>query len=91
MYVLTNTEKLYGASAILYPNILSYFAKRLKADLYLLPSSIHEVLLLPNCPDINLSELNCIVQEVNQSHVQKEEILSDHAYLFKQDAGLFTH
>ena len=43
---LTNTEKLYGASAILYPNILSYFAKRLKADLYLLPSSIHEVLLL---------------------------------------------
>jgi len=90
MYVLSNSEKLYGASAILYPDVLSYFSGKLNSDLYILPSSIHEVLLLPIQPDTHTSDLNCIIQEVNQSHVLKEEILSNHVYIFKQNLGFIT-
>lgn len=90
MYVLSNSEKLYGASAILYPEVLSYFAGKLNSDLYILPSSIHEVLLLPIQPDTAPYELNCIIRDVNQSHVLKEEILSDHVYIFRQNLGFVT-
>lgn len=90
MYVLSNSEKLYGASAILYPDVLSYFAGKLNCDFYILPSSIHEVLLLPIQPDTTPYELNCIIRDVNQSHVLKEEILSDHVYIFRQNLGFVT-
>lgn len=90
MYVLSNTEKLYGASAILYPDILSYFGKLTGCDFYILPSSIHEVLLLPKDPHSNISDLNCIVRDVNGSQLLEEEILSDHAYIYDRSLGFIT-
>lgn len=90
MYVLTNTEKLYGASAILYPDILTSFADFINSDLYILPSSIHEVLLLPKNSLTNSTELDHIIQEVNASQVLKEDILSDHAYCFTRTSGFIT-
>lgn len=90
MYVLTNTEKLYGASALLYPDAVSRFAETIHCDLYILPSSIHEVLLLPRERDSDSRALNLIIQEVNASHVPKEEILSDHVYIFERACGFIT-
>lgn len=90
MYVLSNTEKLYGASAILYPDILSYFGKLSGCDFYILPSSIHEVLLLPKGPHSHISDLNCIVRDVNGSQLLEEEILSDHAYIYDRSLGFVT-
>lgn len=90
MYVLTNTEKLYGASAMLYPDVVSYFADSINCDLYILPSSIHEVLLLPKAADSDIAALNFIIQDVNASQVPKEEILSDHVYIFERATGFIT-
>lgn len=90
MYVLSNTEKLYGASAMLYPDVMSYFANSIHCDLYILPSSIHEVLLLPKETDSDTSDLNLIIQDVNASQVPKEEILSDHVYIFDRASGFIT-
>lgn len=90
MYVLTNTEKLYGASALLYPDVVSRFADTIHHDLYILPSSIHEVLLLPKETDADSEALNLIIQEVNTSQVPKEEILSDHVYIFERACGFIT-
>lgn len=42
LYVLTNKARLYGASCILYPNLLDSIADKLTCDFYLIPSSIHE-------------------------------------------------
>ena len=47
MYVLSNRTRVQGASCILYPNILKDFASAVKSDFYILPSSVHEVILLP--------------------------------------------
>ena len=52
MYVLTNESKLNGAACILYENVLYDFAQKLGADLYILPSSVHEVILLPKAFDV---------------------------------------
>ncbi len=90
MYVLTNTEKFYGASAILYLNVLSCLAASLNENLYIIPSSVHEALLLPQKHISQKEDLNCIIQDVNASHVLKEEILSDHAYCFQRNLGFIT-
>lgn len=47
MYVLSNHTKLNGSACILYQDLLKNFADRLRSDLYILPSSIHEVLIIP--------------------------------------------
>lgn len=90
MHVLSNDIKLYGAAVILYPDVLAEFAKSKNSDLYILPSSIHEVLLLPKDQHTKVSDLNQIIQEVNTSQVLKEEILSDHVYCFDRSSGFIT-
>ena len=87
MYVLTNHSKLYGASCILYPNVLSNFAKKMNCDFYILPSSIHEVLLLPKEADSDIYDLNMMIHEVNDTQVQEEDILSDHVYCYERASG----
>ena len=47
MYVLSNHTKLNGSACILYQDLLKNFAEHLRSDLYILPSSIHEVLIIP--------------------------------------------
>ena len=87
MYVLTNQNNLNGASCILYEHLLEHFADRLCCDLYILPSSIHEVILIPATSDTSYQELSQMVQEVNDTQVSPEEILSDHVYYFSRSSG----
>lgn len=82
VYVLTNHSKLYGAACILYPDILKEFSLKSGSNLYVLPSSIHEVLLIPSSGSIHPEELNRMVCEVNATQVADEEILSDHIYYY---------
>lgn len=90
MYVLTNEQKLYGAGVLLYPNILQQLAKRLECDLFILPSSVHEVLILPVTPDLSASSLDQMVQEVNRTQLDADEILSDHVYSYSRSLGVLS-
>ncbi len=56
MYVLTNEEHYYGAAAILYPNVLNRLADRFKCDFFVIPSSIHEMIISLANSDIPISE-----------------------------------
>lgn len=80
MFVLTNHMGINGAGTILYPDILKNFAELCRSNLYLLPSSIHEFIIVPKYEFIRKEELTQMVQEVNESQVAPEEILSDHVY-----------
>ncbi len=84
LYVLTNKEKLYGASAMLYPEVLSGFSQKMNSDLYIIPSSIHEVLLLPVQEIGYQKEIDRMIQEVNEEQLAPEDILSDHAYYYSR-------
>lgn len=90
MYVLTNESKLNGAACILYENVLYDFAQKLGADLYILPSSVHEVILLPKLSMFEKDELVNRVKEVNTEGVAADEVLSDHVYEYNRTERLIT-
>ena len=90
MYVLTNESKLNGAACILYDNVLYDFAQKLGADLYILPSSVHEVILLPKLSMFEKDELVNMVKEVNTEGVAADEVLSDHVYEYNRTERLIT-
>lgn len=88
MYVLTNESKLNGAACILYENVLYDFAQKLGADLYILPSSVHEVILLPKLSMFEKDELVNMVKEVNTEGVAADEVLSNHVYEYNRTERL---
>ena len=86
MYVLSNQEKLYGAACMLYPEVLSAFGEICGRDFYVLPSSIHEVLLV-FAEEGKEKELKEIVTDMNRNHVAPEEVLSDSIYHYNTKKG----
>ena len=87
MYVLSNKLKNYGAACIAYPYILDMLAGVLKENFYVLPSSVHEVIIVPESSQIRQSELERMVREINETQVPEEEILSNHAYFYYAQEG----
>ena len=85
MYVLSNKARVQGAACILYPGILKDFAAAIRSDFYILPSSIHEVILLPAQGEEDREALKQMVREVNASQVEREEVLSDSVYYFDRE------
>ena len=85
LYVLTNREKLFGASAMLYSEKMKELADRLKSDLLILPSSVHEVLLLPDVCSQEYDFYRQMVNEVNTTQVDPEEILSFNLYRYSRE------
>lgn len=86
MYVVSNDMGIAGSSAILYDNALQPLAEKFGSDLYILPSSIHEVLAVPVSAGIEPEELSEMVQQVNGSEVPLEDRLSNNVYLYDKDA-----
>lgn len=89
MYVLSNKSRINGASCILYKDILKDFAMVVDKDLYVLPSSIREVILLPSDGTQESEQLKEMVREINQSQVEKEEVLSDSVYYYRRSDDSF--
>ncbi|MBQ4522031.1 MAG: hypothetical protein IJA10_03660 [Lachnospiraceae bacterium] len=82
LFVLTNSIGINGASCILYEDALKNLSQEWDSDIYILPSSVHEVLLLPVQKEFDKDYLETIVQESNKTVVSKEEFLSDHVYYY---------
>lgn len=82
IFVLSNGDYMNGASAILYQEVLREFAERMEDNLFILPSSIHEVILLRESDTKELEELAYMVRETNRTIVDQEEILSDNVYYY---------
>lgn len=84
MYVLTNANRYYGAACLVYPDMLEKIGNMLQEDFYVLPSSVHEVIFVGRTKCVDSFILNEMVEEVNQTQVDKEEWLSDHVYLYQR-------
>ena len=81
LYVATNQSKTNGASIMLFPNFPDTVGMLL-GDYFVLPSSIHEILLLPADGAMESSELLKMVHEVNATAVEAEEVLSENIYRY---------
>lgn len=83
MYVVTNTEKTYGASCLCYPGLLKQIAAEMGSDFYILPSSVHEIIVVPETGDYNEADsLTDIVKYVNSSVLNKNDFLSNNIYFY---------
>ena len=82
LYMLTNEEKTFGSVMITEPLILIRAAEVMKGDYYILPSSIHECLLLPADAAENEEVLIRMVREINRTQVAPQEVLSDNIYYY---------
>ena len=85
MYVLSNAEKLNGAASVLDKDTMETISEMLGGDFVVIPSSIHEVIILPMDDNVDKDELEGIIREVNTGQVAPEERLSYHAYQY--DSG----
>lgn len=84
MYVITNTVSRNGSYSMLYDNNLSLIAKELNSDLYIIPSSIHEVIAVKANGRADL--VTEMINEINSNSklMQKEEILSNQTYFYNK-------
>ena len=84
-YILTNTCGICGFSTVFYKGILKGFANHAGSNLFVLPSSIHEALLIRENDGCNPDELRQMVHEVNRTYVKHADFLSDNIYYYDRE------
>lgn len=82
MQILSNRTRTFGAACILYPGVLEQLSSKFESDFYILPSSIHEVILLFDSKSESPQELKKMIAEVNRTQVQVQEVLSNSLYYY---------
>jgi len=85
LYVLSNKKQINGAGCILYDGCLTDFADCQNSDIVILPSSTHEVKLVPDDGKLDYEELRKMVGEINESEVPEEDVLSDRIYKYSRN------
>ena len=89
LYIVTNKAKLFGAASLLLPQVMEKIGEFL-GSFYVLPSSIHEVLVIPASSAMETSELIGMVRQINETELLPEEVLSDNIYLYDKDEKTFS-
>ncbi len=89
-YVVTNKICVNGASAILYREVVDEFAEKFPEGFYILPSSIHEIIILPAYNTPGKSFLKDLVREVNREVLSDTDYLSDEVYFYDPEAKNIT-
>lgn len=86
MYVLSNTQNVNGASEILNQKAMDEIAEKLGGDFIVLPSSVHETIILPIDQGMDSNELEGMVQQINAGVVSDEDKLSDHVFQYDSES-----
>ena len=89
MYVATVPDKVHGAGVLAYQDFMDQAAERAGGDFFILPSSIHEILIVPDNGKMDLKELEAMVKEVNATQVAPVDKLTDSVYHYDSQAKIF--
>ncbi len=87
--VLTNDRGIIGAAVIMYEHELENLANMLESDLYVIPSSIHEVITVP-VSDVDPDHLAMMISDANRTVLKENDILSDNLYQYRRDEAVVT-
>lgn len=90
MYVLTNDIRSFGAATLQYPEVLNQVRDYLGEDFYVIPSSIHESIIVPKDQSLSPKELGETIREINATQVDRAEVLADHAYEYSGEDKKLT-
>ena len=80
MLVLSNTQNVNGAAVMFYPDVLAQIGDRMQTNFFILPSSVHEVILVANDGSRSYKEFEAMVREINSNEVSPKDKLSDNVY-----------
>lgn len=89
MFVASVPDKIHGAGVLAYQNFMDQAAERAGGDFFILPSSIHEVLIVPDNGSMQLKDLEAMVREVNATQVAPEDKLTDNVYHYDSKEKIF--
>ena len=89
IFVATVPDKVHGAGVLAYQDFMDQAAERAGGDFYILPSSIHEVLIVPDNGEMGLKDLEAMVKEVNATQVAPADKLTDSVYHYDSQAKIF--
>ena len=89
MYVATVPDKRNGAGVLAYDTFLDDAAKKLGGDFFILPSSVHEILLLKDDGETSYVELEHMVKQINAAEVSEDEQLTDSVYHYDSKSKVF--
>lgn len=89
MYVATVPDKNSGAGVLAYQDFMDQAAEKLGGDFYVLPSSLHEILLVPDDGEKIADDLRDMVKEINATQVSSEEKLTDNVYHYDSKDHIF--
>lgn len=90
MKILSNDTRVFGASCMLYRGVLEELAAKQGSNFYIIPSSVHEVILLPDSGEEDTDYLRHMIAEVNESQVEPEEVLSNQLYYYDRFSNRVT-
>ena len=89
IYVATVPDKVHGAGVLAYQNFMDQAAERAGGDFFILPSSIHEVLIVPDNGQMQLKDLEAMVRDVNATQVAPADKLTDNVYHYDSKEKIF--
>lgn len=89
IFVATVPDKVHGAGVLAYQDFMDQAAERAGGDFYILPSSIHEILIVPDNGNMDLQSLEAMVREVNATQVAPEDKLTDNVYHYDSKEKVF--
>ena len=87
MYIITNTERHFGAAVMCYAEVLKQFAEQKNSDLIIIPSSLHEIIILTQTIVDDMKQLHEMLEEVNRTQLSPDEVLSDNVYIYSREQG----
>ena len=87
MFVLTNKSRYHGTSALVCPEVMNRINELMPNGFYILPSSVHETIIVSKECGMGGKELGQMVREVNRDMVSREEVLSDRVYEYDKELG----
>lgn len=89
IFVATVPDKVHGAGVLAYQDFMDQAAERAGGDFYILPSSIHEILIVPDTGEMSLKDLENMVHDVNATQVAPEDKLTDSVYHYDAKNKIF--
>ena len=89
LFLASVPDGICGAGVLAYPNFMEQAADIIGGDFFILPSSIHEVLLVPDDGSWSARALKALVENVNETEVRPEEKLTDSVYHYDSKAHIF--
>ncbi len=88
LYIVSNQLNMTGAAALFYPKMMERISQEIGGDYYILPSSVHEMIVLPDDDMLDPAQLQQMVQVVN-SELDEEDVLTDQIYHYDAEQRAF--